>query len=104
MAYFGPYIRRAAFWAADSLRRPSICSQVLDIERMLSGGLKTAVLQSERLTQLLSHATRTTQFYRPYAGSTELQAFPVIQKRTISEQPAAFESSFYEGQHLPVMS
>jgi phenylacetate-CoA ligase len=104
MAYFGTYLRRTAFWAADSLRKPSICSQVLDIEGMLSGGLQTAVLQSERLTQLLSHATRTTQFYRPYAGSTELQAFPVIEKRTISENPGAFQSSSYEGQDLPVMS
>jgi phenylacetate-CoA ligase len=59
-------------------------------------------MQRERLESLLAHATGSTAYYRPYRGCTELAKFPVLQKRQISEQREAFESSTYAGQWLPV--
>ncbi len=100
----GPFLRRRVFWIADAFRRPSVRSQLDDIEAQLSAGPKASAVQSKRLESLLTHATATTPFYRAYHGSTELARFPVIQKRHISDHRGAFESTVYAGQPLPVMS
>jgi phenylacetate-CoA ligase len=100
----GPYFRRSAFWTADAFQRPSVRSQLEDLEEQLSGTQSVSQLPSERLGSLLVHATRTTTHYRQYSGCTELAEFPVLQKRHISEHRGAFESIAYAGQRLPVMS
>jgi phenylacetate-CoA ligase len=75
-----------------------------DLKDQLSAGPKASALQLERLHSLLAHATSTTAYYRQYPGCTELTQFPVLQKRHISEHRAAFESTSFYGQQLPVMS
>jgi phenylacetate-CoA ligase len=102
-AILGPYFRRKAFWIADAFRRPSVASQLDDLRVQLSGGPNASVVQSERLIALLNHATSTTLHYRRYSRCTDLATFPVLQKWQISGNKEAFESTAFEGQHLPVM-
>jgi phenylacetate-CoA ligase len=100
----GPCLRRRAFWIADGFRRPSVRSQLDDLQDQLSARPKASAVQRERLESLLAHATVTTPFYRQYRGCSGLAQFPVIQKRHISEHKDTFESTAYAGQQLPVMS
>ena len=104
MDAFGPYLRRRAFWLLDGFRRPSVQTQLDDLVAQLSADPRTPNVQRARLEALLRHATETTTHYRPYRGRADLAQFPVLQKRQISDQKEAFESSVYAGQPLPVMS
>ncbi|MCW5556029.1 MAG: phenylacetate--CoA ligase family protein [Verrucomicrobiae bacterium] len=98
-----PSLRRKAFWAIDAFRRPSVRSQLQDLEDQLSAGPQALAGQRERLESLLTHATGSTEHYRPYRGCKELASFPVLQKRHLSEHTDAFQSSAFAGQPLPVM-
>lgn len=100
----GTYLRRSAYWITDALRRPSVRSQLQDIKDQLSVGLSASQVRRERLESLLAHSTNSTAHYRQYSGCNELAEFPVLQKRQISENRNAFESTAYVSQRLPVMS
>jgi len=100
----GPYLRRRAFWIADSFRPPSVRSHLEDLKAQLSAGPQASGVERERLESLLAHATGTTAHYRQYCGCTVLAKFPVLQKRHVSEHRDAFESTTFAGQQLPVMS
>jgi phenylacetate-CoA ligase len=103
-AHLGPYLRRTAFWAADALGCPSVRGQLNDLKCQLGNDCKAMALRHERLQSLMTHAAATTSYYRPYSGCGELAQFPVLQKRDISRDKAAFESSAFAGHDLPVMS
>lgn len=82
--------RKLLFFAADFLKGNPIVRDLEDIRNQLSSAKPQALGQLELL---LEHATSTTTFYRSFAGKTDVNNFPVIDKNLIRENLNDFLSS-----------
>lgn len=98
-------IHRNLFWAKDALMNDgALRSAYEDIIDCYSS--RTPANEAElnqRLQDLLAHATATTEFYAPYAGSTRLEDFPVITKLDVIEHYEKVLSSVWRGKRLHEM-
>lgn len=88
MTSLGVTARQTGFRALDRLRGGQIRRHLADIDDRMSGG-EGHDLQLQRL---LTHATRTTSFYRPYSGAA-LEDYPVVRKVDYRNRTADFASS-----------
>ncbi len=95
---------RLRFWAADLRRGAPVARQLADVRRAFDDPALGREQAEARLRRLLQHAGATTARYRRWAGCSELAAFPVVRKRAIQEDPAAFFSSTVERKGLLTVS
>jgi phenylacetate-CoA ligase len=91
----GERARFVAFWALDRARGGRVRTHVRDLARLNDDPALLSERRAEQLRHLLSHACRTTAYYRQFSGADELSDFPVLQKKTIRERHADFLSSDY---------
>ena len=96
----GERARGLAYWTLDRVRGGRVAFHHQDLALQDGAPELLAERQTERLQDLLSHACRTTAYYAPFAGATELSQFPVLQKRFIRERHADFLSSAYPSDSL----
>jgi phenylacetate-CoA ligase len=92
--------RSLAFWTLDRLHGGHVLSHIRDLERLEAHPELLPAYQAERLGSLLSHACRTTAYYRQFEGARELRDFPLLSKRTIRERHDDFISSAYPPEAL----
>lgn len=87
---FGGYIRRNLFWAKDKIfNKSSVKYQYKDIKDILEDYDSGMIKVNEYIDNLLSHATRTTEYYKNYEGKS-ISDFPVVNKSTYTEDYDAF--------------
>lgn len=95
----GAHARRAGFWTLDAARGSPIRRHLDDIRAKASGARDP----EERLAPLLEHALRTVPFYAS-VSSPHLDAFPVVSRVMLQQQPGAFSSSAFDSANLRVVT
>lgn len=101
---FGGYVRRATFWAKDSIfHKRIIRKQYLDIKKILENYDYGLIKVESYLYNLLNHATKTTKFYEKYQGESFYE-FPITNKFIYNENYGAFISNQYKDKKLHTMS
>ncbi len=92
-----PFLRKKVFWCLDFIKGSPLKKHYneLLLINTKSPSLKAIKRRDERITLLISHATRTTKFYKEFKNKTKLIDFPVINKITIQENYNAFKSDLY---------
>jgi phenylacetate-CoA ligase len=88
----GSTIRRGSFWTLDGIRGRPVRRHYLDIRSRMSNGDNS----HEQLERLLAHAARTTKFYSQYRTS-DLRAFPVVNKAFVRSRYGDFQSTAFAG-------
>ena len=98
---FFEFTRRLGFWFIDFVRSSKIRIQYNNILKELTGLEKN---RSDKLNRLLTHASKTTNFYKIYSG-LELKEFPIIDKNSIKVNINSFLSTSYkENQRFKVVT
>ncbi|MEA2025765.1 MAG: hypothetical protein U9O18_03660 [Chloroflexota bacterium] len=95
----GAQVRRVGFWGLDRVRGGPIRDEYEDIKAKMSGERPAG----SQLQHILDHATRTTDYYRPYSG-TGLEAFPVIDRTQLKQHDRLFRSTAFDGPGLHTRS
>ncbi len=95
-------LRHRIFWTIDLFKHSEIRNHITDIKAILENYSSeySRTRRGQLLTRLLENATRNTPFYRPYAGSTRLQDFPVINKGIIRQDYSRFHSAGFNADRL----
>lgn len=100
----GGYIRRNIFWAKDKVfNKNSIKSQYSDIKQILENYEDGIIKVNNYIDDLLSHATKTTNYYKKYEGKA-ISDFPVVNKSIFIENYDDFVSSSFKDEKLHTMS
>jgi hypothetical protein len=92
--------RSLAFWTLDRLHGGRVLFHMRDLERLDAHPELLAARQAEQLENILSHACRTTAYYRQFEGARDLRDFPLLSKRTIRERHDDLISSAYPPEAL----
>jgi len=95
----GAQLRRVGFWGLDRVHGGPIRDEYEDIKAKMSGGRPAG----SQLQRILDHATRTTDYYRPYSGA-DLDTFPVIDKTELKQHDRAFRSAAFDDAGLHTRS
>lgn len=92
-------VRNRMFWGMDLLGGGKIRKQVREIRESVENytSCRSAARRADLLGALLTHATETTPFYRPFLGSRSIEDFPVINKNMIRNESPAFRSRRFPG-------
>ncbi|SDI44327.1 phenylacetate--CoA ligase family protein [Winogradskyella thalassocola] len=98
-------LRRYIFWTIDRLKGSSLRKNYQHTTSILEAKDKnwTKTENSNRLLELLNHATETTSFYRGRSFKS-LEDFPVVNKNMIRDNFDAFFSDKYQKQQCKVAS
>lgn len=90
-------IRAKTFWLLDLVKGGKIKRHYEDIQFINeSNNIKAAYDRREKhITNLLNHATETTEFYKKFKGFSRIEHFPVINKIVIKENYENFKSQRY---------
>ncbi len=96
---FGARIRRAGFWGLDRVHRSPVRHEYEDVKARMTAGHPAG----PQLQRILDHATRTTEYYRPYSGA-DIDAFPIIDKTELKQHDRAFRSTAFDGPGLHTKS
>lgn len=97
---FSEQIRKRGFQISDLLQGRKISPHLQELLTYSTDFNFPNKLSQDRLEKLLSHACRTTGFYKSYSGTVELKKFPVIEKKTIKDNYDAFISTAYRRKTL----
>lgn len=101
---FGGVFRRGAFWSKDRIiNRSGIRKQYEDIKKIIENYEKGAIIVNKYIDDILTHATKTTRFYKIYEGKA-FNDFPVVDKTKYLSDYDAFISSSYRDKKLHTMS
>jgi phenylacetate-CoA ligase len=96
MAIFSERLREKIFWATDAVKGGIVKKHVQEINNLLGAGeADAAVIIENKVSKMLHHAINTTNYYKPYAGTTQLKDFPVVDKAIIRANLAAFTSAAF---------
>lgn len=100
-------LRKELFWFKDFCRGSTIRRHFSDIVSIMTcadqEGIDAKI--GERLSFILRHAHETTEYYKGLAIENGLNAFPVIDKRTIRENlPKFLSHAFRADQRIPVIT
>ncbi len=89
-------VRNIVFWIIDFIRGGSIKRHYIDIKALSENedGEDTIAMQHQYLSELLTHASSTTNFYKEI-NPTDLTNFPVIDKEIIKSRYSDFQSETY---------
>lgn len=87
------FIRKGSFWGKDLLFGGKIGSHLNEIEAFFESPDSQIDHITRRLSFILSHASRTTDFFEKYMEMKGLRQFPVIKKRHLQERGRDFLSS-----------
>lgn len=101
--YAGSWLRARAFWGLDRVRGGAVGRHLRALEHAFAHPEEAMQQRQAQLAAFLTRATDTTPFYREFAGAS-LDRFPIISKRTISENAHVFRSSAYDFAGLPSMT
>lgn len=96
-------LRKRVFFALDGFRGGTIAGHLQDLAKWESGNLNQEEINA-RFLKLANHAAQTTNFYKDYAVSGDLLAYPIIQKRVLKERLSDFMSSAYRKEELSTSS
>jgi phenylacetate-CoA ligase len=97
--------RNKLFWGLDWIKKSIIRKQVREIGEAVGNypASHSGVERDRLLRELLSHAAKTTRFYRSLKDNSSIAGFPVINKNLIREDYEAFRSELYpEEKCIPV--
>ncbi len=97
--------RKKAFWLLDSLKGSHVKNaykQLKLVDELDSDSRTLKIHQQSQIIELLGHAISTTEFYRNIR-STELNAFPVINKNIIRDNQEDFLSNRFSKSDLITM-
>ncbi|HVN77219.1 MAG TPA: hypothetical protein VMT19_12955 [Thermoanaerobaculaceae bacterium] len=92
------------FWGSDLRNGSPIARHLADVKGSFRDPRRARENAAARLRELLRHACSTTSHYRRWQGEADLSGFPVLPKRVIQENPAAFLSSALEPDALLTVS
>lgn len=90
---FSDWIRNKVYWTLDFLQGRKVKSHLDNITDIMEHPEKVPEHQEKRLRELISLATTTTEYYKKYAGVTQLSQFPIINKSVIKEHFEQMKSS-----------
>lgn len=93
-------IRKLFFLLTDTLKGSPIQSQYRDIKEIMENEDIFRLREKQYIQNLLAHATSTTEFYKKFAGCTDILDFPVIDKLMIRENPNIFMSETFKNKKL----
>ena len=96
----GESLRHCAFTVFDRLKGGRIKSHLNDLRLAFENIPQGQQLAAQRRSQILKHATETALFYKPYSGCSDINDFPVIQKKIIKDNYDAFLSSSFKRSRL----
>ena len=90
-------IRNQSFWFLDYLRGGKIKFHYEDIRSILenSSSKQSNIKQTTHLKNILSHAVKTTQFYKKQKGFNSIEDFPITNKNLIRDNFDKFESNTF---------
>lgn len=92
---FDENLRWFGFWMLDKLRGAPVRRYYDQIREGFLGG--TSLRETEqKIQKLITHAVRTTEFYKDYAPDTRLKDLPVVNKDTFRDHYDDFLSSVYK--------
>lgn len=74
------YIRRMRYWREDKKNGNRVRKHYDELEVVLKDSAIGRKIQQQRLNELLSHATKYSVFFKPYAGKN-IKKFPVTNKQ-----------------------
>ncbi|MFS0516514.1 phenylacetate--CoA ligase family protein [Nostoc sp. UIC 10607] len=95
--------RKALFWGLDYMQGAPIYTHLCNIQQVTADVSLLGEHQAQQLKSLLTHAVQTTDFYKNYDASGQLEDFPVVDKNIIRESFERFESTVFKGKKLKVM-
>ncbi|MBQ7372703.1 MAG: phenylacetate--CoA ligase family protein [Blautia sp.] len=91
---FDEKLRWIAFWTLDGLRGGKVRTYYEQIRDSYKNG--TSITETDqKIRKLISHAVKTTDYYRDFSEDTPLQALPVVNKDTFRGRYDTFVSSVY---------
>lgn len=93
-------MRKLGFIALDSISQNSIMKQLKDIDELFSNETRREIVNKVRLESLLNHATNTTRYYSRYKGITDLNDFPIVNKKEMKNDYEGFLSNVYKEDNL----
>ncbi len=88
-------LRWVVFWILDALRGKPVRTYYDQIKYAWEHGSSIQETE-ERIQALISHAVKTTEFYRDYPEDSKLEDLPVVNKNTFREKYDQFLSSEYK--------
>jgi len=90
-------IRSTFFWFLDIFKGRAISSHFKDIDNIFTNYQTKAIQQKlkNRLSNLLKHASTSTNFYSKYDPLTGIKSFPVINKTLVKEHLSEFRSKLF---------
>lgn len=93
-------IRGNIFWLVDSLRGRRINAHYKRIESIMSNldSEESKYQRSHSLNRLLTHAVKTTPYYKKFHSQKGLEDFTVIDKNVIRDNYENFKSDKYKGE------
>ena len=96
-------VRRNLFWSVDKLRGGGYNNQYGYLQRSFQNPESFFIHQhKDKLNGILSHAVRSTRWYRNYDGYSSLSDFPVLPKEMIINNYNEFLSSDFQIEQLSV--
>ena len=88
-------LRWAGFWMLDALKGKPVRRYYDQIKYAWQHGSSVQETE-ERIQALISHAVKTTAFYKKYPENAKLTDLPVVNKDTFREHYADFLSETYK--------
>ncbi len=95
--------RRYLFWFIDCCKGKPIGRHYQDIKKIFEDEEYANIHTKKNISDLLCHASATTEHYKAYAGATKLTELPVLSKLEVKEHPELFLSSKYKNIQLHSM-
>lgn len=95
--------RRALFWCLDYIKGAPIHTHLCNIRQVTEDVSLQVEHQARQLQLLLTHAVKTTDYFKDYDNFRTLNDFPVINKNIIRDSFERFESTVFKGKKLKVM-
>jgi phenylacetate-CoA ligase len=97
MIKFIEYLRKKAFWFLDFLKGAKTKAHYDEIKFIMENynTYESTQIRAKNLHRLLTHATSSCTFYKPYDGFKDLSDFPIINKTIIKDKFKEFNSDKY---------
>lgn len=87
--------RWTGFWALDKVKGGHVRKYYEDDRQAYTRGSSVEKTR-EKISGLIAHAVKTTEFYKEFSADTPLDALPVVNKDTFRNHYEAFQSSVYK--------